>query len=386
VKSILGRLCSLAILLFIAATLSASTRNSQRYALVVGISSYPNYPDERKLRFADKDAEAFADFIQTPNGGSFSPNNIRVLLNKDANHEGIFQAIEWLSRTALGDDIVYIFFAGHSEIDRQGRAYFMPYDGDPQLPGALGFRADRFLEDMNDIAVGHKIVFIDACHAGAALTATGTTGASRGNITPVLTELWKTAFSGIDSTNMGFFSASSNQVSWEDNELKHGLFTHYLIRGMQGAADTNGDGKVTAEELYRYIREKVDTDSRRKPSVQTPVVTPTFEPDFPLAIVPPSPAEIVRVLDRYSNAVANGDLARIKELRDLRPDEEARMVESLRATKDKGFALKDCSVADITRDTATARCTALLTRSKDSLPAKVTFTLKRRNGEWRISY
>lgn len=62
------------------------------------------------------------------------------------------------------------------------------------------------------------------------------------------------------------------------------------------------------------------------------------------------------------------------------------MVESLRVTEDKGFALKDCPVADITRDTATAKCTAVLTRSKDSRPARVTFILKRRNGEWRISY
>jgi len=55
----------------------------QKWAVVIGISKYldPNIPP---LKFADADARAYAEFLQTPEGGGFEPDHMRVLINEDA--------------------------------------------------------------------------------------------------------------------------------------------------------------------------------------------------------------------------------------------------------------------------------------------------------------
>jgi hypothetical protein len=45
------------------------------------------------------------------------------------------------------------------------------------------------------------------------------------------------------------------------------------------------DGKVTSGEAYRYTLDKTEERSRQKfPSTQSPIVSPTFKADFPLAL------------------------------------------------------------------------------------------------------
>ena len=47
------------------------------------------------------------------------------------------------------------------------------------------------------------------------------------------------------------------QLALDDPQLKHGSFTHYLLRGLGGVADGNGDGIVTVNELYSYVQRTV---------------------------------------------------------------------------------------------------------------------------------
>jgi hypothetical protein len=69
-------------------------------------------------------------------------------------------------------------------------------------------------------------------------------------------------------TNLTVISAGSgNQIaSWEQDK-SHGLFTKYYLLGMAGAADKkphgNGDGKVSNEELSRYLAETVSYSAQR---------------------------------------------------------------------------------------------------------------------------
>ena len=68
-------------------------------------------------------------------------------------------------------------------------------------------------------------------------------------------------------------AATEDQVAWEDSELGHGVFTYFLLQGLRGEADTDGDHKVTVSELYRYVRERVEEYVRlHKGQVQEPVL------------------------------------------------------------------------------------------------------------------
>lgn len=52
-------------------------------------------------------------------------------------------------------------------------------------------------------------------------------------------------------------ASSANQPSQERSDLGHGAFTYYLLEGLRGAADRNGDGAITIDEAYYYVAEKV---------------------------------------------------------------------------------------------------------------------------------
>ena len=78
-------------------TAQKSTAEGQKYALIVGISGYPNFPAEHQLKYADQDAIQFKNFIQSPEGGAFPAANIRLLTNANATRDRIEGEIEWLS-------------------------------------------------------------------------------------------------------------------------------------------------------------------------------------------------------------------------------------------------------------------------------------------------
>jgi hypothetical protein len=70
------------------------------------------------------------------------------------------------------------------------------------------------------------------------------------------------------------------QQGLEDSWHRHGLFTYYLLQGLQGEADTNWDNDVTLGELTGYVRQKVAWASKSKlGSVQRPQIIPLPKPD-----------------------------------------------------------------------------------------------------------
>lgn len=72
-------------------------------------------------------------------------------------------------------------------------------------------------------------------------------------------------------------STKGGQASNSYPEKKHGLFTYFLLGGLKGAADKNGDGWINMEELFDYVRDNVAKVSRRKGVEQTPTVNPPLD-------------------------------------------------------------------------------------------------------------
>lgn len=89
----------------------------------------------------------------------------------------------------------------------------------------------------------------DACHSGA-LTATKSAGGDAAALNAFMESLQSSKKSLAWLT-----SSQANQVSFEDDDLANGVFTHYLMRGLEGDAygylDGQKDGWVTIQELFR---------------------------------------------------------------------------------------------------------------------------------------
>ena len=78
-------------------------------------------------------------------------------------------------------------------------------------------------------------------------------------------------------------ASSANEVSVENDDLGHGVFTYYLLQGMRGPADADADGLITVDEAYRYVSEKVPVATGQE---QHPVKKGRVEGQLVMGVVP----------------------------------------------------------------------------------------------------
>ena len=52
-------------------------------------------------------------------------------------------------------------------------------------------------------------------------------------------------------------AAAGDQTALPMEEAKHGMFSYFLLKGMEGEADTNQDNKIIAYELHSYVEKQV---------------------------------------------------------------------------------------------------------------------------------
>ncbi|HXS95227.1 MAG TPA: tetratricopeptide repeat protein [Candidatus Limnocylindrales bacterium] len=243
------------------------------YAVVIGISRYKSIPDKLQLQFAERDAQSIYTILISPEGGNFKAENVHLLTGVKATLAAVRHEIDdWLPSVAQPDDRVLIYFAGHGFI-YQGRGYLAPYDINLDSIAATGFPMDELGETIGGkIKAKNKILLTDACHSGAI------TPEDTANLNHTLGDLRKSLFS--------LTASRDRESSFESPDLEggHGVFTYYVVKGLEGVADTSGDGIVTADELAEYVHSQVREATRGK---QNPTSDRgTYDPDMLLAYVP----------------------------------------------------------------------------------------------------
>lgn len=246
----------------------------QSYALVIGISQYQNLPPAAQLRYPELDANAVYATLISAQGGQFPAEHVHLLVGNQATRANVVRELEqWLEVTTKADDRVLIYFAGHGFI-AGGKGYLAPYDIDlhnienTAIPMEL---LGRLIG--SDIKGKWKVLLSDACHSGAI---TPETDPSRLNA--LLLDLNQSIFSLTASRDR---EQSFESADWGGG---HGIFTYYVVQGLSGAADANGDGIVTADELAEYVRTNVRaaTNARQNPTSDRG----SFDPDMVLAYNP----------------------------------------------------------------------------------------------------
>ncbi|MDR3108871.1 MAG: caspase family protein [Planctomycetaceae bacterium] len=67
-------------------------------------------------------------------------------------------------------------------------------------------------------------------------------------------------------------SCEIGQMSHEDDGIKHGVFTNFLLKGIQGQADTDNNKQIDINELAKFVKEKTKQYAEQVLEVsQTPV-------------------------------------------------------------------------------------------------------------------
>jgi len=259
--------------------LPPATGLGRRYAVVIGVS---DYRDTRipALRYAAGDARAFYDWAVSPQGG-YAPACVKLLVDRDATAKNLRAALfQWL-RDALQEDIVTIFFAGHGSPespDSPKNLYLLPYDTEyDNIPSTAFPMWDIETALKRHIKAKRVIVIADACHSGGVGQSFDIARrAGRGiKVAPVSSGLEK--LSDVQEGVCVITAAGDNQLSQEGKQWGggHGVFTHYLLKGLKGEADSSRDGKVTLGELTLYVSQEV---RRTTKNAQCPTVAGKFDP------------------------------------------------------------------------------------------------------------
>ncbi|MFQ5446977.1 MAG: caspase family protein [Saprospiraceae bacterium] len=242
------------------------------WAVVVGVATYPHMPS---LRFTDDDAYQFYAFLKSPEGGALPDNQVKVLVDDNATRDNILENMRTTFAQADENDVVLFYFSGHGI-----EGAFVPEDFD-------GVNYRLYHEDIRQILENsrakYKLVVGDACHSGSLFGMAGDENlvAARSTTDDMLDRYYK-AFESADGGTALLMSSKGGEVSLEDSGLRSGVFSYYLIKGLKGEADRDGDKIVTIGELYSYVTDKV---SRYTAGAQTPTITGHYDKRMPVSAV-----------------------------------------------------------------------------------------------------
>ncbi len=233
------------------------------WAVIVGAARYAHMP---VLRYTDDDAYQIYAFLKSPEGGALPDNQVKVLIDEDATRKNVMSTMRTIFARADDNDVVMLYFSGHGL-----PGAFLPIDFD-------GYNNKlthtEIKEALRQSRAKHKLVIADACHSGTLFAAK----------TPLESTL-KKYYQAFEDTKGGMallMSSKGEEYSLEDGGLRAGIFSHFLVRGLKGEADTNVDNLVTIKELFVFIHRQVRLYTA---NAQTPSLSGSYDENMPVGVV-----------------------------------------------------------------------------------------------------
>ncbi len=245
--------------------LAARLEQGRKLAVVIGIDRYldPNIP---ALQFCGADAKALARALI--DHGGFAERDVLVMTDdQERDHLKPFrinlvqQVRAWLGHAAAADTVV-VFFSGHGFVDAQQQGFLAPKDCQRDRLEDSSLRTSELRDMLDRVPAKQKVLILDCCHAGAE-KGTDPVGASSESLGSVF---------GDAKGLITLASCSQEETSREWQEKRQGLYTHFLVQGLAGAADYDRNGIVDSDELYKYVFENVPATAQRElNAIQHPV-------------------------------------------------------------------------------------------------------------------
>lgn len=228
------RICVLAVLAVAGLVPRAVRAEIVRYALIIGNDAGDR--DEQRLRYAEDDAQRVYEVLREL--GGFRPENMLMLRSEDAETVrrsliALNDRIRTQTASAAQSELV-VYYSGHSD----------------QEALHLG-RSTMELVQLEQLVRGSaatlRMLILDSCRSGALTRVKG--GAIQPGFEVALDQQFP-------SDGVLFWTATSeSENAQESDALKGSFFTHYLVSGLLGAADRDGNGSVTLGEAYQYAYE-----------------------------------------------------------------------------------------------------------------------------------
>ena len=229
-------LCSIlcGTMLFVCTQAAADIEVIPDCALIIGIAKYDEHPS---LLYADRDAGELAEALIA---GGFDKRDV-VVMADDAEPPlrptagNIRLQLQRLAK--FSGETVFVAFSGHgTSSSRDDEVLLAP--------------SDASKEHSSMIPLAEIFQALASCDAKLKLIVLDSLSSREKPVAPPDGVVVLTA-------------SSPGEVSFESDKLKHGVFSHYVIQALRGAADFDHDGSITIPEVELYTKRHVARHSQR---------------------------------------------------------------------------------------------------------------------------
>ena len=223
----------------------------RRYAVLIAGSRFPDEPRLQDLRLPENDVDGLNAVLGSEERGQFSQTY--VLKNRPSYE--VLRQINQVLRQVEKTDQVLIFYSGHGKLNRTGQLHLATVDTVLDALESTSVPVQS-IKNFVDVSPSTQVALIlDCCYSGAVGGAF-----TRGDVDEQLQSM---------SAGRGTYimtASTGTQVAVENESDEYGVFTNQVIRGIErGEADQNGDGLITMDELYSYVRDRVREEGAQQP-------------------------------------------------------------------------------------------------------------------------
>lgn len=246
---------------------TGTTVTGKIWAIVIGAAKYTESAI-KPLNFPDDDAYRFHSFLKSPEGGAIKDEQIKLLIDEGATRVNIIKSLIEFSEQAAPEDVFIFYFSGHGL-----PGAFLPIDSDGTKNQ---LRYKELLEILKTSKAKSKIIIADACHSGGLMNFKGEDNLKRS---------MDNYYQAIHKSQGGLvllMSSKAEETSIENNGLRQGIFSYYLIKGLKGAANTDNDELIRINELFDYVQSNVSFYTN---DYQTPMIYGDGAIDHPIGFI-----------------------------------------------------------------------------------------------------
>lgn len=243
----------------------------RRLALLVGISEFQD-PQWRNLRYSEKDAQDLASALLDPTRGHF--DQVRVLNRPEqTTRASILAALHELQQEATRpDDVVVVYFSAHGTLARDGQGelkrYLVTHDASYGAISQTALSMDLLKAEFDKLPSRRRLLVLATCHSGSGKSLLPKE--LEKELTGIKAGFYARPIEESSRASMVFAACDWGETAREDEGLRNDIYTYFLIEGLNGSADRNADGAVTATEAHDYARRRTFafTQGRQRPSAE----------------------------------------------------------------------------------------------------------------------
>ncbi|MBI4870529.1 MAG: SUMF1/EgtB/PvdO family nonheme iron enzyme [Candidatus Riflebacteria bacterium] len=278
--------------------------------LVVGVSRYKysayqpgGFYGLNDLGSASQDATAVASVF----GAHLAPpGNWASLTDEAATTSAVRAGLAKLEESAGPGQTILVYFACHGKpATAATEVFYVLHDTDPRQLAGTGLSMDA----VNDVLKamqrkGSQVLLVsDACHSGGL-----------GSRDVEVVDFSRCAG---QASYAQLFSCMRNESSQEEADLAlpgrpagQGIFTYFMVLGVMGLADEDGDLRVSIKELAEYVHREVKREAASRNRTQTPWTGGPVDSTFEISRLE-LPKRLRSLADGQEMALLRGGLVRL---------------------------------------------------------------------------